>query len=361
MIVFTADHGMSLIQTGFVLYLYFVHCSFSILTYTLSTIGEMFGAHGSKGKMKFYEEAVKVPLAISLPSVIPAAVHSEDVSHLDLIATIMDYLHKKKMDVSEGSSLRRYIDHGSINKLRDACGVVSELDHRTALDDGTFDRPAGTKPEFMIVHRGWKFVTTRSRHSSRVHDMLFDLNNDPYELNNLIGKVGRNATLEVISKAEHLKHLLVQWMYKHNTAYKYYSDPKYSLYETKGDIKEVKFRRKWRRVNIWQSHYGTIKFGKPVYRKKFSVYQRLEWFYLGRTTKGKLLVTSIAVTGPDKNFFSLSKTSATVGKNQVMGLKITYKNAIYMGPASIDATLVIKIDGMNDRRLDLVLTDEVCP
>ena len=73
--------------------------------------GEMLGAHGMREKNVFYEESVHVPLMIRFPGRIKrGTVVSEPVSHIDLHATITDYLGAGRHP-SDGASLRRYIEN----------------------------------------------------------------------------------------------------------------------------------------------------------------------------------------------------------------------------------------------------------
>lgn len=85
--------------------------------------GEMLGAHGMYSKRIFYEESVHIPLIMRLPGVIPAGIRvSHPVSHIDLFATICDYLSVGSQS-SEGRTLRSLIE-GQYDSGPDFC--VSE-------------------------------------------------------------------------------------------------------------------------------------------------------------------------------------------------------------------------------------------
>jgi len=165
-------------------------CKLTLLLADLQSLyylGELMGAHHHIGKGKFYRESVKVPWSFSLPGVIPVGVIPEDVSHLDSVATFLDYLNVSQFDVSDGTSLRRYLDYQGINDQREECAVISEMDERRPLDRREFTRMnLGREPEFMIVHRGFKLMLPKVA-TSPIRDMLFNLKRDPYEMKNLLG------------------------------------------------------------------------------------------------------------------------------------------------------------------------------
>ncbi len=166
----------------------------------MSDHGEMLGSHGMREKNVFYEESAHIPLLIRFPRQIKSNTTVNGyVSLVDLFATIMDYL-KIKEHKSDGQSLRGLIEgtdseHGNY--------VVTEWDTR---GDGT--------PNYMIVKDGWKMIIPYSK-SSKVINAMYDLNSDPYEMNNLIGKNpnrGRYA-----KKTEELRACLLEWLKKNGS------------------------------------------------------------------------------------------------------------------------------------------------
>lgn len=76
--------------------------------------------------------------------------------------------------------------------------------------------------------------------------MMFDLEADPYEINNLLGSKGMTADYNTLSKAEHLRCELLDWMHRMDGNVGYYSDPAANYGEGDGDIQEVTRRQKWR-------------------------------------------------------------------------------------------------------------------
>ena len=89
-------------------------------------------------------------------------------------------------------------------------------------------------PAFMIRKGDWKLILSGQVDNDNI-DMLYNLDEDPSEMNNLIGGNGDGASNEVIGKAEHLKALLV----------KYLKDADHPL------AQEMQMRRTWRKTLFW--------------------------------------------------------------------------------------------------------------
>ena len=162
--------------------------------------GEMLGSHGMREKNVFYEESAHIPLLMRLPGEINNNCEVDAyVSLIDLFPSIMDYLEIGKLK-SDGKSLRGLIngtdkDHGTY--------VVTEWDYRGDIS-----------PNYMVVKEGWKLMIPYTV-SSNVINALYDLNTDPYEMNNLLGKnPGRNKYAD---KAEELRACLLEWLKKNNS------------------------------------------------------------------------------------------------------------------------------------------------
>ena len=138
--------------------------------------GEMLGDHGLHSKMVFYEGASHIPLLMRLPGVIRGqSVVAAPVSHVDLFATILDYLGQPAHP-SDGRSLRGLIG-GKAGDGRDYC--VAEWGARSG-------------PTLMVRTAGWKYITSHDP-KSRAVDALYDMAADPHEMNNLIGQNPRKA------------------------------------------------------------------------------------------------------------------------------------------------------------------------
>jgi arylsulfatase A-like enzyme len=155
--------------------------------------GEMLGDHGMHSKMAFYEGAAHIPLLMRLPGVIPpATVVKAPAAQIDLFATILDYLGQGRHE-SEGRSLRPLVEGRD-----DGAGhfAVSE-----------WNSPA--LPRFMVCDGRWKLMFGQSADAPAL-DGLYDLQADPQEVANLIG---RNPEWEKHRpEAERMKGLLVGWL-----------------------------------------------------------------------------------------------------------------------------------------------------
>lgn len=162
--------------------------------------GEMLGAHGMREKNVFYEESAHVPLMISFPGRIEENTQvSGYVSGLDLFQTVMDYLQVDSVQ-SDGTSLRGLIegtdrDHGQY--------VVTEWDYRGDVESN-----------YMIVKDGWKMMIPYSTRST-VPNALYNLNEDPYEMDNLLA--GELRDKKYVMKAEELRTNLLEWLTKNGS------------------------------------------------------------------------------------------------------------------------------------------------
>lgn len=156
----------------------------------MSDHGEMLGAHGMREKNVMLEESVRVPLIISHAGKIAARKVETPVSLLNVFSTILDYAGVKAE--SDGYSLRKLVN----GKDAPVDFAVSE-----------WNWPNREVPNLMIRTKEWKLLVTR--HNDKKHlDALFDLKNDPFELNNLLYS-NKQAN---IKRAEALKSKLVDYL-----------------------------------------------------------------------------------------------------------------------------------------------------
>ena len=289
--------------------------------------GEMLGAHAMQGKSVLLEDSSRIPLILSFLGKIPEQMTvTEPVSHLDLFATILDYAGASDLDHSDGKSLRRFIDQKSWNEDYDERTVVVEREQRIPLNEYTLSNSLGDAPNLMIRKGSYKLFLPKKA-DSPVLDMMYNLQNDPFEMKNLLEPSANAIPESVIGKAEHLKILLVEWMKRHDYN-GYYSDNKYNLHVGWGDIQEIVDRRMWRKVDYWQSDY-VLEFGRPA---EISIYTdgttstknflsespfspidqdqkvmctRNEYLYLGRTVSGVLALQDVYIAGTDIDYFSV--------------------------------------------------------
>jgi len=132
--------------------------------------GEMLGSHGLRGKFNFYEESSHIPMMIRFPGRIKAGTKVDaPVSNMDLFATILDYLEMPETP-SDGKSLRGLIE-GTTDE--DTYVVTEWLSNLT------------TKPSHMVIKGGWKLLLPDSS-AKNVSKVMYNLNDDPLELNNLL-------------------------------------------------------------------------------------------------------------------------------------------------------------------------------
>ena len=162
--------------------------------------GEMLGAHGLREKNVFYEESSHIPLMISFPGEIKKETKVDGyVSNVDLFSTILDYLAIEEHP-SDGKSLRGLID-GTDKKHGEY--VVTEWDYRGPV-----------APNYMIVKDGWKLIIPYTKESTVINAM-YNLNEDPNEMNNLLGKNPNRANYE--AQAEELRTCLLEWLKKNKS------------------------------------------------------------------------------------------------------------------------------------------------
>jgi len=173
----------------------------TLVIYT-SDHGEMLGAHGMREKNVFYEESAHIPLLIRLPGEIESQTRVNGyVSLVDLFPTILDYLDVAAKP-SDGKSLKGLMQ-GTDQKHGEY--VVTEWNYRGDIS-----------PNYMIVKDGWKLLIPYSKESD-VLNAMYNLNSDPYEMNNLLGN--NPMSTQYASKAEELRNALLEWLNKNGSIY----------------------------------------------------------------------------------------------------------------------------------------------
>jgi arylsulfatase A-like enzyme len=160
--------------------------------------GEGLAAHGWVGKEMFYEEIMRVPFLMSWPGVFPSGRRDARlVSQLDLIPSLCDALEIPRPDGLEGTDLFATLDQQEL-ELHPV--LVGEL-----MLDGRF-KAAERKKD----HRGRMVLTGRYKYMTftrgRQWQLLFDLEADPGEMNNLVDDPAWADVLE-----QH-REILKTWM-----------------------------------------------------------------------------------------------------------------------------------------------------
>ncbi len=134
--------------------------------------GEMLGERGMWFKKSFFEDAVRVPLILRGPGIEPGRVR-ENVSLVDLLPTLLDLADPS----------------GYLEPVRPLLGrSVIPLVDGTAADwpdtvYGELTCEGVDEPVVMVKRRSWKYVRSAS-----APPLLFDLAEDPLELENLAGR-----------------------------------------------------------------------------------------------------------------------------------------------------------------------------
>lgn len=131
--------------------------------------GEMLGAHGMREKNVFLEESLRVPLIVRYPAEESVCkVVDNPISTLNIFATILDYANIDKP--SDGYSLRPIMKGESLAK--DAAISEWNWGHKN-------------QPNLMIRTNQWKLIVSSNFTDHRI-DALYNLKDDPFELNNLL-------------------------------------------------------------------------------------------------------------------------------------------------------------------------------
>lgn len=139
----------------------------------ISDHGDMLGERGLWYKMSFFEASTKIPFIISAPNLFDAERVSNSVSHLDLLPTLMDIA--KHSGAAEVPDLVDPIDGRSLLPLlldKDADDPDEAI--------GEYMGEGAISPILMIKRGNYKFI-----YSTGDPIQLYDLNNDPFEINNL--------------------------------------------------------------------------------------------------------------------------------------------------------------------------------
>jgi choline-sulfatase len=142
--------------------------------------GEMLGERGMWYKMCLFENAMRVPLIIRLPQECATTRVVKNVSHVDLLPTLLDLATSgdppKTIEPIDGHSLVPLL-RGDDNNWADE--VFAEYTAEGAI-----------APCFMVRKERFKYIWCE-----KDGGQLFDLLADPHETNDLAGKAG-SATVE---------------------------------------------------------------------------------------------------------------------------------------------------------------------
>ena len=154
----------------------------TLVIYT-SDHGDMAAEHGLFWKSVFYEEAVKVPLIMRQPDVIPAGrVNHNLCSLLDIGPSVIE--------ACEVIDKRPSLD--GISFWPSACGKTKEPARKECFSEIVERCPRQNKstlqvPACMLIEGNYK-IWVEYEHGQETDRALFNLHDDPREKNNLSGK-----------------------------------------------------------------------------------------------------------------------------------------------------------------------------
>jgi arylsulfatase A-like enzyme len=322
--------------------------------------GEMLGAHGKREKNNFFEEASRVPLFFAFQDRIqPETLVNEPVSHLDVVATILDYIGASDEDTSDGKSLRPLIEKTVYNDKYEEDYVVAEWDYRKPLlnNHNELDRRMDERPSLMVRKGQFKLMTQKLATSNKI-DMMYDLHSDPHEVYNHLGANSAYATYATLSKAEHLRCLLIEWMGRLDGEARYYSDPLANYGEGQGDIEELRKRQSWPALDFWIGD-SSIEIGRLVLQDDQLV--RSEFLYMGKRVDGAEILVSITISGPDAAFFSVDRSDLLVRTRKCHSVKITFAasaEVILSRSGVVEASIVVGRDDHSDYLIPLSLGEQ---
>lgn len=159
----------------------------TIIVYTTDH-GEMMGAHSLLAKHVFYEEAVRVPLLLHVPSRVRGQQHvCPPASHIDLVPTLLQLMGKRVPESLPGENLLPLLE----GKQRREDHVFIE-----------WNEPVGRT---VVSPDGWKMLLYEGDDC-----MLFNRSKDPLEMTNLYY---RQESQPVVAR---LRNRLAQWQKRVN-------------------------------------------------------------------------------------------------------------------------------------------------
>lgn len=138
--------------------------------------GESLGEHGMWLKNNLYEGAVHIPMIISGPGLPEGTIVHTPVSHVDLVATMLELAEVSRPRSLRGTSLVPLME-----------GRAEAGPHCVYSESHSEGNPTGS---FMIRKGEWKLI-----HFSYYDDYLFNLKDDPEEKQNRINDPAAQSTL----------------------------------------------------------------------------------------------------------------------------------------------------------------------
>ncbi len=160
--------------------------------------GEYLGSHGRLAKGGFHEESARIPMILNWPGKIkPGRASSSLVSWLDLHATVIQ--------VASG-------EDSSSENSRSLLPICEDTEATT--HDAVFSE-IGNRQGFNYMVRAGRYKWTASGNGT---ESLVDVQNDPYETENLVQDSGRAGVCQEMK--EHLLRFLMHDQENHAAGYK---------------------------------------------------------------------------------------------------------------------------------------------
>lgn len=158
----------------------------------MSDNGFSLGEHGLYDKLTAYEESIRVPL-IAMGGGIPSkTVINELIQNIDIGPTILDICGIEKPEFMDGYSFKRLLYHKPVN-WRD-----------TIFYESFFIKSYPLPSINAIRTSKYKYIRCNYSNYEYKHDslnQLYDLDNDPLEMNNLIKDPQYNNVIKELDKS----------------------------------------------------------------------------------------------------------------------------------------------------------------
>ena len=145
--------------------------------------GDYLGDHWMGEKDLFHDCSAKIPLIIRDPSDQANATRGSEcyalVESIDLAPTFLDVIGAEaRPHILEGASLLPFLQGSMPAKWRDY--VISENDYGISPGNAALAEQVDDPRQYMVANTRWKYI-----YAEGFRPMLFDLENDPNELNDL--------------------------------------------------------------------------------------------------------------------------------------------------------------------------------
>lgn len=159
--------------------------------------GDMMGAQGRVSKTVFYEESARVPLLIRMPDRSRAGQRTNALVQFgDVYASVLDAVGGERSPGNFAQSFMPVV-RGASDTARET--AFSEISH-------------GPDFEFMVRDDRYKWFKQFGR------EHLFDLEDDPYEMNNLADSITHRGVID--EAKDRLSDFLMNTQINHSSAYR---------------------------------------------------------------------------------------------------------------------------------------------